>query len=153
MPDTITYLVNMPGAEFNRYLNPIYRLPQSYFDERTSGDPDYREARLQDDDCLVGIDLTGVWTEICLRIGYGALLEHEPWRSVEKFRSEIQDWERKLRALAPTTEIHRVATSFFRRWEAANDSPIYDHRDMRRFFDWLAMQEESELYSRRLLEV
>jgi hypothetical protein len=152
MPDTITYLVNMPGAEFNRYLNPMDRLPQGYFDERASGDPDYREGRLQDDDRFVGIDRTGVWTEICLRIGYGALLEHEPWGSEEKFRREIQNWERKLRELVPTTEIYRVATSFFRRWEAANDSPIYDHRVVRRFFDWLATQEESELYSRRLPE-
>jgi hypothetical protein len=153
MPDTITYLVNMPGAEFNRYMNPMDRLPQSYFDERASGDPDYKEGRLQNDDRFVGIDRTGVWTKICLRIGYGALLEHEPWGKVEKFRSEIQDWERKLRELVPTSELHRVATSFFHRWEAENDSPIYDHRDMRRFFNWLATQEESELYSCRLSEV
>jgi hypothetical protein len=41
MSDTITYLLNMPGAEFNRRLDPIDEKPQSYFDECTPGQLDY----------------------------------------------------------------------------------------------------------------
>ena len=157
MPDTITYLVNMPGAEFNRHLNPADRMPASCFAGRTLGEPDCREARLQNHEEYVGVDLTGIWTEIGLSMAHGSLLEHpllsaEALRINEKFRGEILNWECKLRELVPAAEVYRVASSLYREWAAAHDLPIYDHREMRRFLDWLAKQEDSELYSRRLPE-
>jgi hypothetical protein len=157
MPDTITYLVNMPGAGFNRHLNPADRMPAGYFGGRVPRMPDSREARLLNHDEYVGVDLTGIWTAIVLVRPYGALLEFEALdaealRVSAKVRGEVLNWERKLRELAPAAGIHRVATSLFRAWVAAHDLPIYDHQDMRQFFDWLAAQEDAGLYSRWLAE-
>jgi hypothetical protein len=150
MSDCIYYFANMTGVEFNNYLNPADRMPQSYFDERLPGHSDPREGRLRNHDEFVGLDLTGAWTEIvCWRM-YVALLQGAAWSGAAEIRAEIQDWEHKLRELLPTTEIYRVAGFFVGEWRAANREPIHDPQDMRRFLAWLPTQEESGQYWRRL---
>jgi hypothetical protein len=153
MPDTITYLVDMPGSEFNRYLDLKCRMPSHYFDELVPGEADYREGRLQNYDKLVGLDLTGVWTKIVLRLAYSALLEEAPSGRAAEIRSQIWNWERKLRELIPAIEIYRVASSLLDEWKGPNEeTPIHADRNMRRFLDWLASREESGDYWCRLPE-
>lgn len=142
MSHQICYLIDLPGKQFLRLLDPQYSAANDTSDDlRADEDGCYREVRLPGNDEFFGAELCGAWTLACLRYPYSALLHERVGKVADVVRS-VQEWERQLRRLLPKAEVVRVDEILLQSWDGgAEEVLVRGPQDVRRFVRWLETQD------------
>ncbi|MCZ2340255.1 MAG: hypothetical protein LC104_00490 [Bacteroidales bacterium] len=140
MAYSITYLINVRGADFNQLLRPTHQADTAYFEEMVQGrESDLWDGMLPDDDMEFLVDLTGEWTLCKLPYPYSWLLNDIGKLDVLE---RVDTWELTLRALLPSKEIIRIDDFFFDQWNSRYDYLLVRYpQAVVEFIEWLRTQD------------
>ena len=143
MPSSISYLIELPGREFNRRLCPANRVSEAELEKRASANElDQWEVGLGlgDRNEFYFASLTGSWTICTLPYPYSLFLGDY---SNDRRLALIRGWEQSVRAMCPDVRIFRVDDFLLDPWEARYNDRLHRKPDwVDEFLDWLRTEDD-----------
>jgi hypothetical protein len=138
----INYLVEVPGAEFNRLLCHPYPGMGKSVDEMMEDGGWIWESRLPCSDLGFDFNLTGArWTLCSIPANYSLLLHTENPAAQAKLEA-VYDAEKCLRSLIGSSRIYRIDYCLVEQWDTKYDYHwLHDEKLIDDFLDWLSTQE------------
>lgn len=141
MAYSITYLIDLPGTEFNQLLSPSRRADDAYFLSK-AGSPvsDLWEGKLPANETEILVDLTGAWTLCMLPFAYSTLMDRN---AAPATFDQIKNWEIELRSLIPDKQVLRVDDFLLEPWNSRHDHLLVrDPQAFNQLALWLQTQDE-----------
>ena len=140
MGNSICYLINIRGTDFNWLMRPSHQAPASQIDEMINQhESNLWEGLVPNNDTGFLVDLTGFWTLCKLPFPYSFLLQDRPDPALMK---AVEEWQKRLRGLCPTCEIIRVDDFLVDQWNSRYDYLlIRDPLAIGAFIEWLRGQD------------
>jgi hypothetical protein len=143
MSYSIIYIVDLPGRLFNQLLPAESRLPTEDIEVYAETGAEH-EVTLSHTEEVVGVELSGCVTRICLSYKYS-------WYVLDaKTKDAVERWERHLRQIVPDVKIARLGEHLMDSWEQIASTSARDGFWYRRpelvaeFFQWLETQDREQ---------